>query len=274
MGRSVSDTVVCLHSNASSSAQWRALAGQLGARFEVRACDGYGVGSSPDWPRDLPARLEEEVRLLEPVFEQAGDRLHLVGHSYGAAVALVAAVGLGRRLRSVAVYEPTLFALVAGDDPLQSPVAGIWRAATDAAASFDRGDANAAGRCFVDFWNANGSWAAMPEFRRAAVRAAVRHVGRWRDATFAPELSNMAFTTIEAPVLLMWGERSPESSLSVAARLATMLRRVTCAPLAGLGHMGPIAEPERVNARISAFLDLHRGSTLGCAAPAVDVRVP
>lgn len=50
MGRSVSDTVVCLHSNASSSAQWRGLAGQLGAHFQMRACDGYGVGSSPDWP--------------------------------------------------------------------------------------------------------------------------------------------------------------------------------------------------------------------------------
>ena len=270
----MSDTVVCLHSNASSSAQWRALAAQLGARFQVRAVDGYGVGSSPDWPRDLPARLEEEVRLLEPVFEQAGDRLHLVGHSYGGAVALVAAAGLGRRVRSVAVYEPTLFALVAGDDPRQSPVAGIWRAATDAAESFQRGDAEAAGRCFVDFWSANSTWAAMPEFRRAAVRAAVRHVGRWRDATFAPELLNTAFTTIEAPVLLMSGECSPESSLSVTARLSTTLRHVICAPLTGLGHMGPITEPERVNARIAAFLDVHRGSTPGCTPPALDARVP
>lgn len=215
------------------------------------------------------------MRLLEPVFDQAGDRLHLVGHSYGGAVALVAASLLGRRVRSVAVYEPTLFSLVAGKDPRHSPVAGIWRAATDAAESFERGDAEAAGRCFVDFWSADGTWAAMPDFRKAAVRAAIRHVGRWRDATFAPELSSTAFTTIEAPVLLMWGERSPQSSLSVVARLAAMLQRVICAPLAGLGHMGPIADPERVNARIADFLDLHRAPTPGnTAATSIDARVP
>ena len=39
--------VVCLHSNASSSSQWRALMETLAPRFHVLAADSYGVGKSP-----------------------------------------------------------------------------------------------------------------------------------------------------------------------------------------------------------------------------------
>ena len=95
----------------------------------------------------------------------------------------------------------------------------------------------------------------MPEARRAAVVHAIRHVGRWREATFAPATTPDALAALDRPVLLMWGERSPESSRSVARLLAATLPRVTCASQPGLGHMGPIADPERVNARIATFLD-------------------
>jgi pimeloyl-ACP methyl ester carboxylesterase len=36
----------------------------------------------------------------------------LVGHSYGAAVALIAALATPGRVRAMALYEPTLFALL------------------------------------------------------------------------------------------------------------------------------------------------------------------
>ncbi len=39
--------VVCVHCNASSSAQWRALMDRLAARFHVLAGDSYGAGRGP-----------------------------------------------------------------------------------------------------------------------------------------------------------------------------------------------------------------------------------
>ena len=269
------EAVVCLHSNASNSAQWRPLANLLAERFRVIAVDGHGVGNSPDWPADSPARLDAEVRLLAPVFERAGSAFHLVGHSYGGAVALLAAAALGARVRSLAVYEPTLFSLVAGADPAHSPAAGIWHAASDAARAVARGDADDAARGFVDFWSGGGAWAAIPEARRAAVRDAVRHVGRWHDATFARSLPAEALSALDVPVLLMWGERSPQSSLAVARLLAATLPRVTSAPQPGIGHMGPITDPERVNAQLASFLALRR-STLpeNARAPAPAAGVP
>ena len=143
------DPVVCLQSNASSSSQWRPLASLLAERFRVIAVDGYGAGKSPDWPAAMPARFDEEVRLLDAVFANAGGPVRLVGHSYGAAVAMQAAIRFPDRVRSMVAYEPTLFSLLACSDPEHSPVAGIWRAAGDAAAAVERGDNSTAHRSRV-----------------------------------------------------------------------------------------------------------------------------
>jgi pimeloyl-ACP methyl ester carboxylesterase len=93
--------VVCLHSNASTSSQWRALLETLAPSFHVLAADSLGAGQSPAWPAERAVGLRNEVALLEPVFARAGEPFALVGHSYGAAVALIAAASQPRipRLR-------------------------------------------------------------------------------------------------------------------------------------------------------------------------------
>jgi pimeloyl-ACP methyl ester carboxylesterase len=251
--------VVCLHSNASTSGQWRALADRLAERFRVFAVDGYGAGKSPPWPTEFAMHLEHEVALLEPVLERAGAPFHLVGHSYGGAVALRTALVHRDRVRSIVLYEPTVFHLLAaGRDPLQTPARGIWSAASAAAGAAERGDDDAAGEQFIDYWMGAGSWRAMPEGRRAAIAVSVRNVGGWRDALFADTTPLADYAALDVPVLYLSGEASPESAQAVTRVLVSTLPRVTHAPQAGLGHMGPITHPDRVNAEIDAFLQRHR----------------
>ncbi|RYF71255.1 MAG: alpha/beta fold hydrolase, partial [Comamonadaceae bacterium] len=64
--------VVCLHANASSSAQWRGLMERLAPSFRVLAPDAYGAGKSPEWPSDRFIMLADEVALIEPVLARAG----------------------------------------------------------------------------------------------------------------------------------------------------------------------------------------------------------
>ena len=105
-------SVVCLHSSASSSGQWRALMDRLAGRFRVIAVDLYGSGKTVAWPHDQPMLLDDEVALLRSVFRAAGDRFHLIGHSYGGAVALKAALTHQDRLISLVLYEPVLFSVL------------------------------------------------------------------------------------------------------------------------------------------------------------------
>ncbi|HKA43978.1 MAG TPA: alpha/beta fold hydrolase, partial [Burkholderiales bacterium] len=109
--------IVCLHANASSSSQWRTLMERLAPKFHVLAADSYGHGRSPAWPADRRVALRDEVALLEPVFARAGEPVILVGHSYGAAVALIAAIDRPQRVRALALYEPTLFSVLDAEKP-------------------------------------------------------------------------------------------------------------------------------------------------------------
>lgn len=73
--------VVCIHCNASNSAQWRGLMELLSPSHRVLAPDCYGAGKSPDWPSDREITLRDEVDFIEPVLAQAGGPFALVGHS-------------------------------------------------------------------------------------------------------------------------------------------------------------------------------------------------
>jgi pimeloyl-ACP methyl ester carboxylesterase len=64
-----------------------------------------------------------------------------------------------------------------------------------------------------------------------------------------------AFRSLDVPVLYMVGKRSTASARGVARLLTKALPRVELVEFEGLGHMGPITHPERVNEVIARFLE-------------------
>lgn len=247
--------VVCVHSNASSSGQWRALMDLLAPRFHVLAADTYGAGKSPPWPQDRKVTLRDEVALLEPVLARAGDRFSLVGHSYGGGIALMAALAHRQRLRAMALYEPTLFALVEQESKSPNQVDGIRNAVAESMQALKAGDGARAARCFIDFWMSPGSFDRMPERVQAATVEAVKNIQGWKDALFGETTPAREFAALDVPALLMVGSKSPRSSRAVAQRLVRILPQAELLELDGLGHMAPVTHPDVVNDRISRFLD-------------------
>lgn len=247
--------VVCLHSNASSSSQWRGLMDALAPRFHVLAADSYGAGKSPPWPADRKVRLRDEVALLEPMFTRAGERFALVGHSYGGAVALVAALSHRQRVSALALYEPTLFAVVEQESPSPNDVDGIRHTVAAAVAALRTGDKASAARFFIDFWMGAGSFAQMPERNQTVVAEAGTNIQGWKDALFDEPTPLAAFAGLDVPFLYMIGKRSPLSSRAVAQRLTRVLPKVEVVELEGLGHMAPVTHPDAVNPLICRFLE-------------------
>ncbi|MBA4330249.1 MAG: alpha/beta hydrolase [Polaromonas sp.] len=245
--------VVCLHSNASTSSQWRGLMECLSGRFRVLAPDSLGAGKSLDWPQGRVVSLADEVALLEPVFALAGDPFFLVGHSYGAAVALVAALAHPGRVRALALYEPTLFSLLEEEAPGSEAAKGIRDAAHDAAAAIDAADHAGAARHFLDYWMGPGSWDGMPAARQGPVAASMANVRGWAAALFGQPTPVQAFRALDMPVLYMVGGQSPASARGVARLLTRVLPRVTVRKFADLGHMGPVTHPDTVNEEIARF---------------------
>jgi len=250
--------VVCLHANASSSAQWRHLTELLAPRFQVVAPDLYGVGGTPEWPSDRVITLADEAALIEPLLAPADGPIALVGHSYGAAVALKAALAAPHRIAALAVYEPTLFAVIEQTSPRPNDADGIRRAVADAAAALDAGDRFGAARSFIDYWSGTGAWDAVPEQRKPQVAAQVANVRRWAHALIGEPTPLAAFASLDVPVLYLTGGRSTASARGVTKLLAPTLPRVEVVEFAELGHMGPVTDPATVDPVIADFLLAHR----------------
>jgi len=246
--------VVCLHSNASSSGQWRALVDMLAPKFRALAADSYGAGKSPAWPTDRHVWLRDEVALLEPVFARAGDPFTLVGHSYGGAIALIAAVTQPRRVRALALYEPTLFAVVDQESPPPNDADGIKNVAIASAAYLDAGDPDRAAEQFIDYWMGKGAWASTPAARKPPIVASIANVTGWAHALTREPTPLAAFRQLNIPVLYMTGSDSPASSRAVARVLTRALPKVEVVEFKGMGHMGPVTHPDAVNAAIARFL--------------------
>lgn len=244
-------SVVLLHSSASSSSQWRLLIEQLAPRFRLLAPDLQGCGKSPPWHFERPLRLDDEVDALAAVFERAGPRFHLIGHSFGGAVALVAALRHRDRLASLSLYEPVLFSLLQGQGAGWQEVDAVARNTT---ALLQAGDVAAATERFVDYWMGDGHYQRTPEAKRPALQAGMPAVrGHW-PALFGEPRPLAEWADLRCPCLLVSGEASRASALAVAARLETVLPQLRRERLAGVAHMGPVTHPQAVNAVLAEFL--------------------
>lgn len=246
--------VVCTHANASSSTQWRALMELLSPRRRVIAPDLYGSGKSPDWPSANEISLADELEFIAPVLQQAGDRYALVGHSYGGAVALLAALQDPGRVHALALYEPTLFALVDAQSPPPNGADGIRNAVQAAAGALNASDTDGAAMHFIDFWMGSDSWEATAPAKKPAIAQSVTNVRRWAHALFTEPTPLKRFAQLQMPVLYMLGSQSPQSAHAVARTLIPVLPNVRVVEFPGLGHMGPVTHPDVVNAEIDRFL--------------------
>jgi pimeloyl-ACP methyl ester carboxylesterase len=242
--------VVCLHCSASTSGQWRSLIDLLADRYHVIAPDLYGSGKTPPWPAERPMWLDDQIALLVPALERAGERFHLVGHSYGGAIALKFALRFATKLESLVLYEPVLFSVLLSDAPQSDAAREIMDLRDDTA---HLGPEAVAER-FIDYWMGAGTWAAMPQSRRATLAQAVHSMKPEWHSAFNEPTPLEAWRALDLPTLLLTGSASTAAARGVVRLLAGVLPRVRVEELAGMGHMAPVTDPARVNPLIERFL--------------------
>ena len=204
--------------------------------------------------------LDDELALLSSVFRAAGDRFHLIGHSFGGAIALKAALADHDRLLSLVLYEPVLFSFLIADAPETAAAREIIAVRDDTIRLVDEGNLNAAAQRFVDYWSGDGTWAATPEPRRQVLAAAMRAVKSEWHALFCEPTPLSAFAAVTVPTLFLTGTKSKASALAVSKLVTSVLPRVRLEEIEGVGHMAPVTHPDTVNPLIERFLEAPRDS--------------
>jgi pimeloyl-ACP methyl ester carboxylesterase len=209
--------------------------------------DLSGHGRSPAWPEPTPFTYRVDVVAIAQLLESLPEPAHLVGHSYGGLIALLATVAAPARVRSLALYDPVAFGVL---DPIRD---------VEASRDLDRvrpdWDGSAEGRerwltAFVDYWGGAGAWLALREDARDEFRRVAWVVFQEVTALVKDKTPASAYASFAGPVLLLGGERSPPAAHLVLDRLAGTFGDAKRATVAGAGHMGPLTHGDVVNGLI------------------------
>ena len=244
--------VVCLHSSGSSSAQWKGLIARLAREHRVIAPDFLGHGRSPAPAFAAGTVLAQDAAQVASVAAAHG-RVDLVGHSYGAAVALYVATAHPALVRSLVLYEPVVFgALKIGGahDSLWQEITQVGRTIV-LHARMRR--LLAAAKCFVDYWSGAGSWLAMGAARQSTVALRMAAVAEHFTAILEWQ-PLQALRDLQAPVLLMHGERTRRVTRAITARLADVLPQAVQVRIRSAGHMGPVTHADSFDDAVLRFL--------------------
>ena len=247
--------VVLIHSSVSGARQWRRLMSDLESRFHTVAINLLGYGRTPAWPADRPQTLDDQAALIDAVLPDDSSKICLIGHSFGGSVAMKAATRLGDRVEKLILLEPNPFYLLDlhGRAEAYSEIIALRDWVKHHSAGEDWLQAS---ERFADYWAGAGTWASMPDERKAAfIRALLPNFHEW-DAVIDER------TTLDE-----WACQLPRQTLVLSAKDTVRpiheiigLMHKSCptwqfAQVPEGGHMAPLGRPDLVNPIIASFLD-------------------
>ncbi len=248
------EPVVLVHGSWVDHRTWDGIVGALSQGLDVLTYDRRGHGASTGPLRQQPVRddAEDLAGLLEAIDLHP---VHVVGHSYGGAVAFRLARERPEMVRSLAVHEPPFAGLLEADPATAEEAARLLSEVRRLQERVRAGDAESAARGLVDAFSLRpGAWDRMPPEAQAMF---LRNAERWSEElddpdAFRPERAGLHDLLL--PVLLTSGDLSPPVVQRVNRQLAEVLRNVTVRRLPEAGHVPHLTAPAQYVGLLVTFL--------------------
>lgn len=244
--------VLFLHSSAASHRQWRSFVEAESVRRRCLAPDLIGYGETAD-RQGRVFSMAQEMEVVDSLRALAGGPVHLVGHSYGGAVAAAYAQAHTDQVLSLTLIEPVLFHLLRHDGP-SAQWDEITRLASSHIAHVEAGRLDDAADAFMTYWLGARAWNAMPAALRAAVTATMPKVAQeWRQIWSGGQApTNHPQTTM--PALLIEGGMTTPAAKAVMRHLEGNLPHTARKRVEGAGHLAPITHAAIVDGLIAEFI--------------------
>lgn len=241
-----------LHCGLGRADMWRPLMALLGSDYRMTAMDLPGHGDSGAWQPELDYQAQC-VAVAQALLSDT--RADLIGHSFGATIALRIAVERPDLVRNLILIEPLFFAAAREEDialfehhmKASAPFADAMRA----------GDLEAGTRHFYGMWGGGVDFDAMGPEQQAYLRDRIHLIVATEPALFddnAGLLTPGRLESLQTPTLLVKGENSPPIIDVIHRSLARRLPDVYRAEIAGAGHMSPLTHHREVGKEVMAFL--------------------
>jgi lipase len=200
------------------------------------------------------ACLSDIADALSGLSGMIGEPFHLVGHSFGGAVALKIAHVMPDMIRSLTVIEPAAFHLLDRHTLDLNHLTSVRSLASFMRRALARGDADAAMMQFVDFWNGQGAWARTSlGLRQKLAQQTVQVIADFT-AIESETATLVDYAAIRCPVLAVTGRNSPLVTQHLTERVAATLAGARLAEILDAGHMVPLTDPHEVDPIIAAHI--------------------
>jgi pimeloyl-ACP methyl ester carboxylesterase len=239
----------------------RAMSGRTLVAFDL---PGHGQ-SGPVDPRRGAHTQSMEV-LLALCIAQGDGPIDLIGHSFGATVALRLAIEAPDLVRSLVLIEPVLFALARRTAP--TVYDEFLRASAPEQSAFAAGDLDAAAAAFHAHWGGPTAWQALPSVtRRYITERMPLIVGS--DQVLHEDVQGLlagdGLARVDCATQLVSGTQSPSIIESIMDGMAEQIPKAERLVVAGAGHMAPLTHAATLAPALTRFLD--GGADLGRVQP-------
>ena len=243
--------MVFLHSGPGSAADWRAVFERFAGGYRLVAVNGFGQGQTSDWPPG-EVHVDQYVELVVGLVRERGGSVHVVGHSYGGAVALRMVLTSPRLVRSLVLVEPQAYPLLQDGDPQM--LAEVTQVAERFACAVDEGRLEDAWRGFIDHYNGAGSWRALPEAtRQRMLRIGDVAVRSWA-ALFTNPITVSDLTQIRVPTLVVQGAQTTAPERRLCEIVGDRVPEARQVVVEDAGHMVPLTHPTAIAEALKAHL--------------------
>lgn len=259
------EPVVLVHGSWGDHNNWRPVVPELSRTLSVATYDrrGHSQSERPAGVAGIQDDVADLAGLIEHLFH---GRAHVVGNSFGAAIALRLAAQHPELVTSLLVHEPPLFGLLQGRGEAQPVLAALRNRIAAVVALLQSGDMAGGAQCFVETVAFGpGAWAQLPQATRDTF---LFNASTWLEEIQEPEAMTITLDSLsafKAPALLSLGGQSPPFYAMVAERLALALPHARRHLFAQAGHVPHLSHPEEY-VRVAG--DFIRGAATQPAASA------
>ncbi len=231
---------LALHCTLAFSGAWGGMAKLLGDQITFTAPDMPSHGRSADW--------DEASDFAKTVYDASlsclTEPMDVIGHSFGAVIALELAIERPDLVRTVTMIEPVFFHVAHTDAP--DEIRDLGETNGTFIDHLKAGNRAEAARLFNRSWSDGGArWDDMPEQVRAAMTRAIHVVPDTVEFLYDDSHSMLPrLSRARMPALLIRGANSLDVVTRTNTGLANRLPNASETAIDGAGHMAPITHPK------------------------------
>ena len=242
----IGDPIIFAHCSSGSHLIWMPLAEQLASQFQLFLPDLIGYGQSDSWPNSTPYDAEADAEIILALLQKAGRPAHVIAHSYGAAMALRAAIIDPALIRSLHLIEPVAFSLLEkfGHEKEWEEISAIGSKVIHYC---EHNQKEKASEIFINYWSGRFAWKITGDAQKKEIINSIDKVAKEFSILTSNNLTKEDYQNLYIETHLFYGDKTQESTSKVTHSLFDLLPNATLTAIPGAGHMSPLSHRSIVN---------------------------